>query len=173
MSHSLRPHGLYPTRLLWPWDFPGKSTGVGCHFLLHQEIPEDHLPWDNGSLTWANSLLGKPQPTSQDPCYVHQSLATLFPHLDSIHHVFSLVWLCDPMDCSPPGPSVHRIFQARILKRVTISSFRVRDLYLERYIINTWAQAPETLQSPPLKPSFCNSAWPLYSSAHYLQFQLP
>ena len=26
-----------PTRILCPWDFPGKSTGVGCHFLL-QEI---------------------------------------------------------------------------------------------------------------------------------------
>ena len=30
----LRPYGLYPTRLLCPWDFPGKNTGVGCHFLL-------------------------------------------------------------------------------------------------------------------------------------------
>ena len=29
-----RPHGLQPTRLLRPWDFPGKSTGVGCHCLL-------------------------------------------------------------------------------------------------------------------------------------------
>ena len=29
-----RPHGLQPTRLLHPWDFPGKSTGVGCHCLL-------------------------------------------------------------------------------------------------------------------------------------------
>ena len=27
-------HGLQPTRLLGPWDFPGKSTGVGCHCLL-------------------------------------------------------------------------------------------------------------------------------------------
>ena len=34
MSDSLRPHGLQPTRLLHPWDFPGKSTGVGCHCLL-------------------------------------------------------------------------------------------------------------------------------------------
>ena len=34
---SLRPHGLQPARLLYPWDFPGKNTGVGCHFLL-QEI---------------------------------------------------------------------------------------------------------------------------------------
>ena len=34
VSDSLRPHGLQPTRLLHPWDFPGKSTGVGCHCLL-------------------------------------------------------------------------------------------------------------------------------------------
>ena len=31
VSDSLRSHGLQPTRLLRPWDFPGKSTGVGCH----------------------------------------------------------------------------------------------------------------------------------------------
>ena len=29
-----RPHGLQPTRLLHPRDFPGKSSGVGCHCLL-------------------------------------------------------------------------------------------------------------------------------------------
>ena len=34
MSDSLQPHGLGPARLLCPCDFPGKSTGVGCHFLL-------------------------------------------------------------------------------------------------------------------------------------------
>ena len=33
VSDSLRPHGLQPTRLLCSWDFPGKSTGVGCHCL--------------------------------------------------------------------------------------------------------------------------------------------
>ena len=27
-------HGLEPTKLLHPWDSPGKNTGVGCHFLL-------------------------------------------------------------------------------------------------------------------------------------------
>ena len=27
----LRPHRLQPARLLHPWDFPGKNTGVGCH----------------------------------------------------------------------------------------------------------------------------------------------
>ena len=34
VSDSVRPHGLQPTRLLRPWDSPGKNTGVGCHFLL-------------------------------------------------------------------------------------------------------------------------------------------
>ena len=34
VSDSLQPHGLQPTRLLCPWDFPGKDTGVACHFLL-------------------------------------------------------------------------------------------------------------------------------------------
>ena len=29
--------------------------------------------------------------------------------------------LCDPMDCSPQGPSVHEIFQARLLEWVAIS----------------------------------------------------
>ena len=27
-------HGLQPTRLLCPWNSPGKNSGVGCHFLL-------------------------------------------------------------------------------------------------------------------------------------------
>ena len=31
---SSRPHGLQPTRFIHPWDFPGKSTGVGCLCLL-------------------------------------------------------------------------------------------------------------------------------------------
>ena len=34
---TLRPHG--PTRLLHPWDFLGKNTGVGCHFLLQEIFP--------------------------------------------------------------------------------------------------------------------------------------
>ena len=33
MSSSLQPYGLQPIRLLCPWDYPGKNTGVGCPFL--------------------------------------------------------------------------------------------------------------------------------------------
>ena len=37
-----RPHRLQPTKLLCPWDFPGRNTGVGCHFLL-QKIFSDYV----------------------------------------------------------------------------------------------------------------------------------
>ena len=38
LSDYLRPHGTVPSSLLWTWNFPGKNTGVSCHFLL-QALP--------------------------------------------------------------------------------------------------------------------------------------
>ena len=72
-SDSVRPHGLQPTRLLRPWDSPGKNTGVGCYFLLQCMKVESESE-------------------------VAQSCSTL----------------SDPMDYSPPGSSIHGIFQARV-----------------------------------------------------------
>ena len=39
VSNSVRPYGLWPTRLLCPWNSPGKNTGVGCHALLQRIFP--------------------------------------------------------------------------------------------------------------------------------------
>ena len=39
VSDSFWPHGLQPARLLCPWNFPGKNTGGGCHFLLQGIFP--------------------------------------------------------------------------------------------------------------------------------------
>ena len=41
VSRSVMPNSLWlqPTRLLCPWDFPGKDTGVGCYFLLQGIFP--------------------------------------------------------------------------------------------------------------------------------------
>ena len=39
VSDSLRSHGLQPTRLLCPWDSPGKITGVACHALFQEIFP--------------------------------------------------------------------------------------------------------------------------------------
>ena len=75
VSNSVRSQRRQPTRLPRPWDSAGKSTGVGCHFLLQ---------------------CMKVKSESE----VTQSCPTL----------------CDPMDCSLPGSSVHGIFQARVLE---------------------------------------------------------
>ena len=57
VSDSVRPHRRQPTGLPHPWDSPGKSTGVGCQFLLQcmkvksesevtQPCPTLHDPMD-------------------------------------------------------------------------------------------------------------------------------
>ena len=43
MSDSSWHHGLEPTRLLCPWDSPGKNTGMGCHFPLQGIFPTQGL----------------------------------------------------------------------------------------------------------------------------------
>ena len=43
MCPSLQPYGLYPARLLCPWDFPGKNPRVGYHFLLQEIFPTQGL----------------------------------------------------------------------------------------------------------------------------------
>ena len=98
----------------------------------------------NGSCCWKDIPLiclfsSNPQPvlqfTSKDSenfmfaKYYHSFLFS--PHADLLSLrpvwqrqstcVLSWVWLCDHMDCSPPGSSVHGIFQARILEWVAIS----------------------------------------------------
>ena len=54
VSDSLRPHGLQPTRLLRPWDFPGKSPGVGCHCLL--QLRYTHFKYDATAHLMDNSV---------------------------------------------------------------------------------------------------------------------
>ena len=58
VSNSVRLHRLQPARLFCPWDFPGKNTRAGCHFLqqrifLTQGLnlrPLCLLHWEVGSL---------------------------------------------------------------------------------------------------------------------------
>ena len=43
MSGSVRRYGWQPTRLLCPWDSPGKTTGVGCRALFQEIFPTQGL----------------------------------------------------------------------------------------------------------------------------------
>ena len=74
VSGSLQHYRLQRTRLLCPWDSPGKNTGVGCHFLLQGTFPTQGsnpsllglLHWQVGSLPLAppEKPLTCPQVTS-------------------------------------------------------------------------------------------------------------
>ena len=81
--------------LLCPWDFPGKSTGVGCHFLLQRIFPTQGsnlaLPHCRQTLY---PLSHGGSPMKNVPCQCC-SVAQLCPTL------------CDPMECSTPGFPVH------------------------------------------------------------------
>jgi len=81
---TLRPCGQQPTRLLCPWDSPGKNTGVGCHVLLH--------PW----------LSHAPQLSRASPVSSFTLLLALL-HLHSNHHEERQ----HPLDCSFGSPYSH------------------------------------------------------------------
>ena len=150
MSDSLRPHGLQPTRLLHPWDFPDKHIGVGCHQLvlkiklrtlsllysffktLLQNLRSSLLCHGGGLVTKSCPLLrlhglqparllcpgNSPGKNAGVGCYfLFQCMK-----VKSEREVAQLCpTLCDPMDYSLPGSSVHGIFQARVLEWVAIA----------------------------------------------------
>ena len=83
LSNSLWALGLSPTRLLCPWNFPGKNTGVGWHFLWQRIFPTQGL---NPGLfhllhrqadSWLLTPPGKPLLPSEDRSAVSDSL---WPH---------------------------------------------------------------------------------------------
>ena len=65
MSNSLWPHGLWPTRLLSPWNFPDRNTRLGSHFLLQGSFPMQRshprllglLHWQADSLPLSHLLI--------------------------------------------------------------------------------------------------------------------
>ena len=85
-------HGLYLARLLYPWDFSGKNTGVGCHFLLQGIFLTQGsnqsllrlLHLQAGSLSLDH--LGSPK----DVVHIHNGMLLLL----LLPSRFSRVWLC-------------------------------------------------------------------------------
>ena len=134
MSDSVRPHGLQPTRLLCPWNSPGKNTGVGCHFLL-QKINEMETKrqwkdqWNQKLILWNNKqywqsfsltyqVIKREDPKSEMKGKILQEIPQKYK--GSSVQFSSVAQSCptlrDPMGCSLPGFSVHGIFQGRVLE---------------------------------------------------------
>ena len=106
VPNSFQPHGRQPAKLLHPWDFPGKNTGVGCHFLL-QGIFQNQ-----GSNPCLLCLL--PQKVYSLPLAPPGKPFIMNAYVQMVSVTQPFLTLCDPMDCSPPGFFVHVILQARI-----------------------------------------------------------
>ena len=75
----MRPHGRQPARLLCPWNFPGKNTGVGYPLFLQEILPTQRvnphlLQWQMGSLPLSHQF------SSVQFSSVVQSCPTLRPH---------------------------------------------------------------------------------------------
>ena len=147
VSDSVRPHKRQPNRLLCSWDSPGKNTGVGCHSLLQGIFPtQGSNPCLLGFMHWQADSLPLVPPGKTNVSIVSE-VAQPCPTL------------CDPMDCSLPGSSVHGIFQARILEWVAVSfsrgSSQPRDQTHASYVSCTGRQVLyywRHLQSPQTSP---------------------
>ena len=61
MSDSSRPHGPQPTRLLHPWDSPGKSTGVGCQGIHRSKFDSQRAAESD---SWREGKEGQVKPTA-------------------------------------------------------------------------------------------------------------
>ena len=82
MSSSLQTFGLWPSRLLSPWDSPGKNIGGDCHALLQRIfLTQDLNPCLLCLLHWlAGSLPAEPL------CVCVLSRVQLFETLWTIAH---------------------------------------------------------------------------------------
>ena len=125
MSNSVRPHRRQPTRLLRPWDSPGKNTGVGCPFLLQcmkvkvkvESLSHARLlatPWTAAYQAPLSMGFSRQKHWSGLPDFILLLLLLLLSR-------FSRVRLCDPTDGSPPGSPAPGILQARTQEWVAIS----------------------------------------------------
>ena len=65
---SLRPRGLQPSRLLCPWDSPGKSCGVGSYSLLQGDLPDPGIEPGSPALQadFSPSHQGRPSPKMEE-----------------------------------------------------------------------------------------------------------
>ena len=117
MSNSSRSHGLQPTRLLHPWDFPGKRTGVGCHCLLwylllallnSNSFLEAQIgwkiPWRRKWLPMPVFLPGELIPWSEEPGGLHPCFPKRWQNWVTKHTCFTLFLSLYFINSSLPNP---------------------------------------------------------------------
>ena len=98
---------------------PGKNIGVGCYLLIQeifwtQGLNSYLMHWQVGSLPL--SYQGSPLKHSKECLFLELFFTTLINQECKVLVAQLCRTLCDLMNYSPPGTSVHGILQARILE---------------------------------------------------------
>ena len=150
------------TRRKWqstPGLLPGKSQGqrslVGYSPWGRKELNTTewlHFPFTYGVRRWSSFILLQ----VVDQFFEHHLLKRLsflhcifLPPLSKISEVAqSCLTICDPMDCSPPGFSVHGSFQARVLEWAVISFSRGSSWFRDQTQVSCIAGRFFTIWSP-------------------------
>ena len=141
-------HFSYPTHILYPlWALPRPTFPETCNwscwtvderviFFASFIVPRCHIAhWNNlnFSATPHDYMRGELKVTAHSFVLLQLSSEIFVPPLEALWQLWPIEYacmhsqllqlcptLCDPMDCSPPGSSVHGILQARTLEWVAI-----------------------------------------------------
>ena len=142
MSDSQWPQGLQPTWLLCPWDFPGQSTGVGCHCFL----PVTAL----SSTKWSKLALSFSLSLSHTHTHTH---TRTHAHTEKISHWIECYWILKALNsltieihlnglvsvveavgASASSPSLAGTASIHQLQIVHWGNFLKKNIYIHIYI---------------------------------------
>ena len=119
---TLWSRGLYPARLLCPWNFPGKNTGVGSQSLLQAIFPTQGLKLDHLN---CRQILYHLNHQGSPVCF---KISNLYSNMNNTTILWShkCFWiLCHPRLCSICNPKGHRaiftVFQKKLRECSTIN----------------------------------------------------
>ena len=132
MTHSLWPHGLYPDRLLCPRDFPSKNTGVGCHFLLQEDLPNPRIEPVPPALVGG---LFTTEPPAKPPWFQVKSeseIRSVVSYSLQPHGLYS-PW-------NPPGQNTG-VGSLSFLQGIFLVDIQIRDMKQHGILEETWVDS--------------------------------
>ena len=108
--------GFFRWRLLLTWEYRGHCTCVRVYGLLLTGNPLQYSCLENSmgrGAWWATAHKDAESDMTEHTCPTLQTYTYVYMHVCSYMHTQLCLLLCDPMDCSLPGSSVHGIIPSK------------------------------------------------------------